>query len=226
MHGNPVLTCDHQCDYGAPRKYVLVLSCVDARLLDDLVRYLNQDNLSNRYYHLTLPGTALGLTDRVEDDIESLPECTPDRQQHQQSIRAMFPRWRQTFIEQVQATVSLPKGLLTDFYIVQHEDCGAYRVYLGKDSAEMTDPEERQLHHEYAHALLDDLRENFCTIYNPVDPISKQPIQEKIPFVHTFYMNLRGQMMHLETWPKWPKHRKQEPCCKHGEAKKPREKKK
>jgi carbonic anhydrase len=176
--------------YLPPKKYVLVLSCVDARLLDDLVRFLDHDNLTNRYYHVTLPGTALGLTKRIEEDAED--EC----------LLLQFSRWRQTFIDQVKAAVILTEGKITDIYIVQHEDCGAFRVYIGKDSTDMPSLDERRMHQEYAHALLDDIADTFFEVYNPIDKTTGKPVQEKTPNVHAFYMDLRGQVRHLESYPK------------------------
>ncbi|MBC7817791.1 MAG: hypothetical protein IAG10_12940 [Planctomycetaceae bacterium] len=176
--------------YPAPKKYVLVLSCVDARLLDDLVRFLDQDNLANRYYHVTLPGTALGLTDRVKQDSSD------------KDLLKQFRRWRQTFIDQVRAAVLLTKGQITDIYIVQHEDCGAFRVYIEKDSAEMSPEDELNLHQDYAHALLKDIAKNFFSEYHPIiDPQVGKPEQQqkKKPLVHTFYMDLRGHVKHLES---------------------------
>jgi hypothetical protein len=176
-------------DYAAPRKYVLVVSCMDARLLDDLVRFLDHDNLTNRYYHLTFAGTAMGLTDRVKDDLDD-PAHPP----------APFDQWRQTFVNHFQAAVLLTKGALTDVYIVQHEDCGAFREYLGKDAAEMTADEELQLHEEYSDALLEDVVSNFCTTYNPTVGKPAARVQKKRPSVHTFYMDLRGGVKHLRSW--------------------------
>jgi hypothetical protein len=175
--------------YKAPKKWALVLSCVDARLLDDLVSYLDEDNLTNRYYHVTLPGTALGLTDRVSED-------TSDKK-----LLRQFRRWRTTFIDQVQAAIILTNGQISDIYIVQHEDCGAFRVYVNKDSDCLCGDEELHLHRDYAHALLKDFQQNFHEIWNPVDKVTGKGIQPGAPFVHTFFMDLRGHMRHLETWP-------------------------
>lgn len=182
-------------DYRAPRKYVLVLSCVDARLLDDLLHFLDQDNLTNRYYHVTLPGTALGLTDHVENDTDV------------DELLDQFRRWRQTFIDQVQAAVILTEGKISDIYVVQHEDCGAFRVYLGKDAADMTADEELDLHQGYAAALLEDLCNNFDAVYNPVDG-EGHPVQKTGPAVHAFYMDLRGHVEHLESCSKAAKGKK------------------
>lgn len=176
-------------DYAAPKKYVLVVSCVDARLLAELVRFLEHDNLSNRYYHVTFAGAALGLTDRVREDLED-SEDPP----------AAFAGWRQMFIDHVQATVLLTEGKISDIYIVQHADCGAFRVYIGKNSDDMTEREEVQLHRQYAKALLNDIAANFCSTYNPVAGKPGTRVQKKKPAVHTFFMDLRGMVKHLDSF--------------------------
>jgi hypothetical protein len=153
------------------------------------VSYLDEDNLTNRYYHVTLPGTALGLTDRVSED-------TSDKK-----LLRQFRRWRTTFIDQVQAAIILTNGQISDIYIVQHEDCGAFRVYINKDSDCLCGDDELHLHRDYAHALLEDFQQNFHEIWNPVDKVTGKGIQPGAPFVHTFFMDLRGHMRHLETWP-------------------------
>lgn len=207
----------------APKKYVLVLSCVDARLLDDLVRFLDHDNLTNRYYHVTLPGASLGLTDRwVEDDPNKLDDRqTAERLVEQRSrsdagkteipkepcycikLDQLFPRWRQTFIDQVQAAFILTKGTLDDVYIVQHEDCGAFREYIKKDSANMTRECEISLHKEYASKLAKDMNDRFDCDYIVRDS-ANNPAQKKPPKVHTFYMDLRGHVIDLSRWSDLP----------------------
>jgi hypothetical protein len=174
-------------EHPAPKKYVLVVSCVDSRLLDDLVYFLDNDNLMNRYYQVALAGTALGLTNEIEQDVTDPLHLE------------QFSRWRQTFIEHVQATVLLTGGRISDIYIVQHEDCGAFRLFLNKDSSDMSAMEEQELHHRFAHALLQDIAENFFEVYNPADPVTKKPMQSKAPYVHTFYMDLRGHVKHLQS---------------------------
>ena len=44
-----------------PRKHVLVLTCMDLRLLDDTVSFMDQYNLANRYDQIVFAGSALGV---------------------------------------------------------------------------------------------------------------------------------------------------------------------
>jgi carbonic anhydrase len=176
-------------EYDAPKKYVLVLSCVDYRLLDDLIRFLDHDNLTNRYYHVALAGAALGV---VPNEGVPLPPTIA------------VPHWRETFLAHVRATILLTEGKLSDIYIVQHQDCGAFK--LAFDGFEDLDEEVQKQHNkQYANALLEDIKNTFCTVYNPDGDKKKGnpdgKVQKLIPAVHTFYMDLRGNVELFGTWP-------------------------
>ncbi len=47
--------------YAPPRHNVLLLSCIDLRLIDELAAFMDRDNLTNRYDHLVYAGAALGV---------------------------------------------------------------------------------------------------------------------------------------------------------------------
>lgn len=167
-----------------PQKYALVLSCVDYRLLDDLVRFLDRDNLTNRYYHLTLAGAALGAVREPPKGAAPLK-------------KPALPPWRDTFVQHVNATVELTQGALTDIYIVQHESCGAFRLYV--DGFEkMSAKREREENERYAAALREDVHKYFCDKeYNPLVGNTDYHVQEKFPTVHQFYIDLRGNVTGL-----------------------------
>lgn len=184
----PVCTSIHRAyppdtAYAAPKKYVLVLSCVDYRLLDDLIRFLDRDNLTNRYYHVALAGAALGAVPPPQDDGDPA---------------VVAPAyWRQTFIDHVRATVRLTHGELTDIYIVQHQDCGAFKLYVN-GFKHWDEPNQRGCNERYARALADDIAAQFCAAYNGAHEHEEgRTVQEKPPAVHAFYMDLRGNVSHI-----------------------------
>jgi len=170
-------------EYAAPKKYVLVLSCVDYRLLDDLIRFLNHDNLTNRYYHASFAGAAMGLNAGAEND-------------RRFKTAMNFAQWRQTFIDHVRAAVTLTEGKLSAIYIVQHEDCGAFNLMVD-GFVKMSQAEQRHMNRAFAEELQEDIKKYFCTVYNPVGSGQKD-----IPAVHTFFMDLRGNVDLLDTWPR------------------------
>jgi carbonic anhydrase len=115
--------------YPAPRGTVLLLSCMDLRLLDDTVRFMDRDNLTNRYDQFILAGAALGA--------------------------AMNAHWNEAFFEHLDVAIKLHQ--VNDVYILEHRHCGAYQVFLGDegdfdDSAAAQEAEAKR-HAHYAHQL-------------------------------------------------------------------------
>jgi hypothetical protein len=173
-------------EYDAPKKYVLVLSCVDYRLLDDLIRFLDHDNLTNRYYHVALAGAALG--------------AVPPPQSASDPAAVAPPYWRDTFRDHVRATVRLTQGELSAIYIVQHEDCGAFKLYVN-GFEHWDEPNQRECNELYARALLRDLATDFCATFNGEHAHEPgRTVQENPPAVHAFYMDLRGNVSRTDSY--------------------------
>ncbi|QCO04809.1 carbonic anhydrase [Azospirillum argentinense] len=104
----------------------LLLSCMDYRLIDDIGRYMDARGLTNRYDHVILAGASLGaLTDRKK-------------------------AWGEAFWDHVAVARQLHQ--IKRVMVMDHRDCGAYRVFLGTDLA--ADPEkETAAHAEQLRAL-------------------------------------------------------------------------
>ncbi len=104
----------------------LVLSCMDYRLLDDIVRYMDGRDLTNNYDQVILAGASLGATN--------------DR----------FPAWAVTFWEHL--GLSLELHHVNSLLVLDHRDCGAYKALLGEDFA--ANPErETEIHAEHMEKL-------------------------------------------------------------------------
>ncbi|MGY0711604.1 carbonic anhydrase [Azospirillum argentinense] len=87
----------------------LLLSCMDYRLIDDIGRYMDGRGLTNRYDHVILAGASLGaLTDRKK-------------------------AWGEAFWDHVAVARQLHG--IKRVMVMDHRDCGAYRVFLGTDLA-------------------------------------------------------------------------------------------
>jgi hypothetical protein len=120
-------------DYPPPRGNVLLLSCMDARLIDELDAMMSRDNLDNCYDHVVLAGASLG------------------------ALQETYPGWRCTFFDHLKLAIRLHN--VKDIYIVEHRNCGAYREFLEKDYKD-TDEEqlqELQDHRDHAIRLRDDI---------------------------------------------------------------------
>lgn len=104
---NPV---GHDRSYSPARGPVLLLTCMDVRLLDEIFRFMDHDGLNNRYDHVILAGAALGAIGGCEGS---------------------HAHWRRTFFDHLGVAHKLHQ--IKDVYILEHRDCGAYRDFLGDD---------------------------------------------------------------------------------------------
>ena len=87
----------------------LLLSCMDFRLVDDTEQHMASKGLRDRYDHVILAGAALGaVTDK-------------------------YPAWNRTFWEHLDVAIQLHH--IKRVVIMDHRDCGAYKVILGEDFA-------------------------------------------------------------------------------------------
>ncbi|MCC3157818.1 hypothetical protein LJ737_11265 [Hymenobacter sp. 15J16-1T3B] len=146
----------HYPTYPPARGNVLLLSCMDLRLLDDIVHFMEHDNLTNRYDQFILAGAALGA--------------------------AHNEHWDQALFEHLEVACQLHD--VRDVYILEHRNCGAYRVFLGDEGAfgdSVHDhAAEYALHNQYAQRLADKIR-----AWSEARP--QYPLQ-----VRCFLMDLRG----------------------------------
>src|SRR5262249_15591006 len=151
-----------------PRKNVLLLSCMDLRLLDNLVTFMNLENLDNRYDQFILAGAAAGAM--------------------------RMPAWHKAFFDHLVLAVGLHQ--IKYVYIIEHRDCGAYVEFFGK-SYVTYDPDAghnvydlRAEHKDHSHQafLLKAEIDKYCRKrrVDPYPPDGTDPISE------TFREIIRG----------------------------------
>src|SRR5215510_8020158 len=88
---------------------ILLLTCMDYRLTDDTAKYMQQTRgLNEKYDQLILAGASLGATN------------------------TKFPDWGKTFWQHLQVAIDLHH--IHKVMIIDHRDCGAYRVILNEGS--------------------------------------------------------------------------------------------
>lgn len=104
----------------------LLLNCIDYRLTGATTRYMAHRKMAGKYDQFILAGASLGAnTDK-------------------------YPAWATTFWDHVQVAIDLHH--IRRIVVMDHRDCGAYKVILGKDLA--ADPhEEFIVHARYMRAL-------------------------------------------------------------------------
>ena len=85
----------------------LLLSCMDYRLVDETERYMTSRGLRDKYDHVILAGASLGV------------------------ITDKYPSWNQTFWEHLDVAIKLHS--IKKVIVLDHRDCGAFKVILGED---------------------------------------------------------------------------------------------
>lgn len=97
----------------------LVLSCMDYRLVDDVVRYMDGLGLTDDYDHVALAGASAG------------------------AVHSAFAEWHETWWQHLQAAIDLHG--IKRVLVVDHRDCGAYKIALGTEHL-ATPESEREAH--------------------------------------------------------------------------------
>ena len=87
----------------------LLLTCIDFRLIDDAVRYMDGRGQTDRYDQMILAGASLGVAS--------------DK----------YPAWAETFWQHLDMAVQLHH--IRAAIAMHHRDCGAYRLVFGRDFA-------------------------------------------------------------------------------------------
>ena len=127
----------HDFGYSPPRHNVILLSCMDGRLIDEVAALMERDNLTHRYDHVVLAGAALGVMQEV------------------------FPAWRETFFQHLRLAIDL--HAVKDVYIVEHRNCGAYAQVLKQDYGDTPEEQDREEHDHAEQAYrLRDLIQDWC----------------------------------------------------------------
>jgi carbonic anhydrase len=97
----------------------LLLSCMDYRLVDDLVLFMHAKGLKDDYDHVVLAGASLGV------------------------VSETFADWHKTFWEHLDVAIELHH--VEEVIVIDHRDCGAYTIALGGDAV-ATPEQENAVH--------------------------------------------------------------------------------
>ena len=91
----------------------LVITCMDFRLIDDAVYFLNSNGYNNNYDELILAGASLGYN------------------------QTKYETWRKT----VDDHINLAKKLhhIKKIIVIDHMDCGAYKLFYDKSKISRED---------------------------------------------------------------------------------------
>lgn len=115
----------------------LMLSCMDYRLVDDFVRFMDAHDLHDAYDHVVLAGASLG------------------------AISDRFAAWHGTFWAHLDVAIQLHQ--VEEVIVLDHRDCGAYKLALGAEAVD-TPEKEMQVHSETMRAFAAAVREKHPTL--------------------------------------------------------------
>lgn len=159
--------CHHRMypdGYVIPKKNILLFTCIDLRLMDEIVHFMEYDNLTNRYDQFTLAGAS--LTTQVKKFSERFKEDILTNYKK-------FSAWNEVIHQHIEIAKDLHK--IEDVYIIEHRNCGAYKEFL-KNGEYLDDKDEKEAHLEYAALLCEEIK----TVHKL--------------HAHSFLMDLRGNI--------------------------------
>lgn len=119
------LTQQTQNQLTAHRAKALVLTCMDFRLIDDAVAYLNSQGYNNNYDQFILAGASLGYNQTTYDT------------------------WTEAFENHIDLAEQLHD--IEEIIVIDHMKCGAYKLLYNNNN--FSDDEERQLHYTNLHTF-------------------------------------------------------------------------
>jgi carbonic anhydrase len=151
-NGNGVAASSKPATTGATE--ILLLSCMDYRLMDDIEHFMSHEGLANKYDHIVLAGASLGATNKK------------------------YPAWRKTFWEHLQVAINLHH--IQKVMVMDHKDCGAYKVLLG-ESAVKTPELEWNTHCLHLRNLLQQIKAHHPKLEVELLLMSLDGSVEKIP---------------------------------------------
>ena len=160
-----------------PRDRVLLVSCMDLRLLDNLVSFMAADNLTNRYDQFIMAGAGLAA---------GVPQ---------------LDYWLKTLFDHLDIAYTL--HTVRDVYIIEHRNCGAYKEYkqLVYDDSKTDQAKEWKDHYTYSQKLKQLIEKEAKTL---VETKGENGKTVKTPRwanlrVQCFMMDLRGGIKMLDT---------------------------
>lgn len=119
----------------------LLLTCMDYRYPQAILNYMDKQGLTGDYDHVILAGASLGA------NLDAKPW--------------IMPHWRDTFFDHVDTALKLHS--ITMVYILDHRDCGAYRVFRGlpEDVDRQTETDAHKLE---MYKLRDEIKSRYVNV--------------------------------------------------------------
>jgi hypothetical protein len=111
----------------------LVLSCMDFRLVDDTVTFMNKKGYNNNYNEFILSGASLGYNQET------------------------FPEWKQLLNKHIELAKEINK--ITEVLVIDHMKCDAYKTFYNKP--DLSETEELSLHETNLRLFKENINKTF-----------------------------------------------------------------
>lgn len=179
-------TRNYPIGYRVPRYNVLLISCMDLRLLDNIVHFMDHDNLTNRYDQYIMAGASIGAlfeTATPEDELSNDPK---------------YHHWKTGLTDHLDLAIQLHD--VKDIYIMEHRNCGAYKAFLKDDlgNYEKHGYEIEFAHHKKYAKRLTELLTAYL-LKKKIENHGKSSKYNDTIQIHSFIMDLRGDVELLST---------------------------
>ncbi|MFY9589156.1 carbonic anhydrase [Rickettsia endosymbiont of Halotydeus destructor] len=115
----------------------LLISCVDFRLRDETVEFMNKLNLLDDYDEVSLPGSSLAL------------------------VNDQYPYWGKTIEDVIELLQKLHN--IKQVIFLDHRECGAYKLLIGEEYLK-TEEEETAAHAEILNKARKIINEKFSNL--------------------------------------------------------------
>ncbi|WP_221390875.1 hypothetical protein [Dyadobacter sp. NIV53] len=176
--------------YQIPKYNVLLISCMDLRLLDNIVHFMEHENLTNRYDQYVMAGASIGAlfeTAEPEDDLKN---------------NSKYYGWKNGLLNHIDIAIDLHD--IRDIYIMEHQNCGAYRAFFKDDLGDydIQGAEKELIDHSKYSLRLSDLLQAYFPVRKAELHSAKDSLAEKFGKeinIHCFMMDLRGDVKLLHT---------------------------
>jgi carbonic anhydrase len=147
------LTLGSRAALGAGKTDVLLLSCMDYRLVDYTLHYMVGRGLRDKYNHVVLAGASLGaITDK-------------------------YPEWNKTFWDHLSLAIKLHS--IRCVMVLDHRDCGAYKLILGEDCCNTLEKETRA-HRIQLQGLEEEIKKRYSNLEVELLLMNLNGVVEKI----------------------------------------------
>ena len=114
----------------------IVLTCMDFRLIDDMVKMMNELGYNNNYDQFILAGASLGYN---EGETPVKKSCTKE------DCNCIIPtNWKPIFKNHIKLASDLHE--ISEIIIIDHYKCGAYRIMSPKLNTDDTEKNQLDVH--------------------------------------------------------------------------------